>query len=153
MKKITLTLPRMACLRVIVLLLLLPAVACRKNNTVPAQAVSVQLMAAALEGEILNGSISTESDEEGLALWCNGGKILIGIAKLASATFTDPGNIDNAQVVYSNFGVIIRDTKTNKTWYYIQNDAQSQQRFERLSTTAGNTIVSGIEGSIRLHIS
>ena len=138
---------------VLILLFLLPAIGCKKNNTVAGPPVSVQTMATVLEGEVLNGSISTEADEEGLALWCNGGKILIGIAKMTSKTFTDPGNIEQAEVVYSNFGIIIRDAKTNWTWYYIQNDAQSRQHFNQLPDSGLPVIVSGTEGTVRLNIS
>jgi len=136
-----------------IILMLVQAIACSKNNAVPQQPVSMQKMANMLEGEMLNGSISTESDEEGLALWCNGGKILIAIGKLASNTFTDPGNIEHAQVVYSNYGIIVRDITNNKTWFYIQNDAQSQQRFEKLAAGTEHAIVSATTGTMRLNIS
>ncbi len=153
MKTSTLILPRMVYLRAIVLLLLLPAVACRKNDTRQIPTVSVQTMADALNGEILDGAITTETDEEGLALWCNGGKVLIAIAKLASTAFTNPGNIEQAQVVLSDFGVIIRDAKSNTTWYYIQNNAQSLRRFKQLQNTGEHIIVSGIMETVRINIS
>lgn len=154
MKTSTLILFRMVYLRTIVLLMLVLAVACRKNNTAQMRSHSIQAMADALHGELLKGGITTETDDEGLALWCNGGKVLIAIAKLTSATFTNPGNIDHAQVVRSDFGIIIRDAKSNTTWYYIQNDAQSRRRFEQLQNTGGGQIiVSGMTESIRINIS
>lgn len=153
MKKKSLTGSRMAYLKTIVLLLLLPAFACRKNETAATAPVPVQLMATTLEGEVFKGRIAVEGDDEGLALWCNGGKVLIAMGKLAASPFINPGNIEQAEVLYSNFGVIIRDVQNQKTWYYIQNDTQSRQRFESLQHNTGTTLVSEIEGTFRLNIS
>jgi hypothetical protein len=145
--------PGMLCMCVLMTLFLLPAVSCRKNNSLAVSPVGLQNIASQLEGEILNGSLSTESDEEGLALWCNGGKILIAVAKIPTQQFADPGNIKQVQIVYSNFGLIIRDTDTNKIWYYIQNDAESQKRFESLLFTGENPIISHITESIKINLS
>ena len=152
MKKIKMTGPRMLYLGAI-LCMLVQAIACSKKNELPQQPVAMQKIATLLEGEVLNGSITTESDEEGLALWCNGGKILIAIGKLASTTFTDPGHLEHAEVVYSAYGIVVRDVTSNKTWFYIQNDAQSQQRFEKLVNGIELAIVCGTNGTMRLNIS
>jgi len=146
-------LPGMAWSPIVMVLLFLTALSCRKNDSSPASPVKMQNIASKLQGEIINGSILTESDEDGIALWCNGGKILIGIGKISSRAFSNPGNIAHAQVVYSNFGVIIRDTDTNKSWYYIQNDEESQQRFGALPAAGENPVISGIAGTIRLNLS
>jgi hypothetical protein len=143
--------PGMVCLALMLAVIFLPFISCKKNNAAPA--VSLQTMADKLQGEIFNGSISTESDEEGLALWCNNGMTLIGVAKIVKQHFTDPGNIKHAQVVYSNYGIIIRDTDTNLLWYYIQNDEESQKRFESLQSPGENPVISGIAGTIKLHLS
>ncbi len=141
------------CMGLIMALLFLPAVSCRKNSSLPASPIGLQNIANKLEGEILKGSVSTESGEDGLALWCNGGKTLIGIAKIPSQGFTDPGNIQHAQIVYSSFGIIIRDTDTNKLWYYIQNDEKSQKQFESLQYAGEKPVVSGITGTIKVNLS
>jgi len=145
--------PGMVCLGFVVGLFFLLAVSCRKNSAGPASTVTLQTIADKLEGEILNGSVSTESDEEGTALWCNEGKTLIVLAKIPSQGFTDPGKIEHAQVVYSSFGIIIRNTATNQLWYYIQNDEKSQKRFESLQSAGESPVVSGILETIRLNLS
>jgi hypothetical protein len=145
--------PEMICMTLIMALLVLPAVSCSKNGSLPASPIELQNTANKLEGEMLIGSLSTESDEDGLALWCNGGKTLIGLAKIPSQGITDPGNIEHAQVVYSNFGIIICDTDTNKLWYYIQNDEKSQKRFQSLHSAGEKPIVSSIGGTIKLNLS
>jgi len=145
--------PGMVCLALMLAVMLLPFISCKKNDAAPPPAVSLQTMADKLQGEIFNGSISTESDEEGLALWCNNGMTLIGVAKIVTQHFTDPGNIKHAQVVYSNYGIIIRDTDTNRLWYYIQNDEESQKRFESLPSSGENPVISGITETIKLNLS
>jgi len=147
------SIPGMVCLGLIMVLLILPVLSCRKNSLLPASTTGLQTIANKLEGEILNGRVSTEGDEEGLAVWCNGGKTLIGIAKIPSQGFTDPGNIEHAQVVYSNFGIVIRDTDTNQLWYYIQNDEKSQKRFESIQQAGVQPVVSGTMGTIKLNLS
>ena len=147
------SIPGMVCMGLLMALLVLPAVSCRKNSSLPASAIGLQTIANKLEGEILNGRLSTEGDEEGLAVWCNSGKTLIGIAKIPAQGLTDPGNIEHAQVVYSSFGIIIRDTDTNKLWYYIQNDEKSQKRFESIQQAGVQPVVSGIAGTIKLNLS
>ncbi len=143
----------MLCPLLLTAFLFLPAISCRKNNATPASAASLQEAADKLDGEIINGSISTESDDEGIALWCNNGKTLIGMAGIPSRAFINPGKIEHAQVVYSNFGIIIRDMDTNRIWYYIQNDPQSQQRFQSLPATGETPVISGTTGTIKLHLS
>ncbi|HTE10993.1 MAG TPA: hypothetical protein VK645_08485, partial [Chitinophagaceae bacterium] len=61
--------------------------------------------------------------------------------------------IKHAQVVYSNYGIIIRDTDTNRLWYYIQNDEESQKRFESLPSSGENPVISGITETIKLNLS
>jgi hypothetical protein len=153
-KQMTLqSIPGMVCIGFIMALLVLPGVSCRKSSSLPASSPGLQNIANKLEGEILNGSVSTESGEDGIALWCNGGKTLIGIGKIPSQAFTDPGNIEHAQVIYSSSGIIIRDTDTNKLWYYIQNDEKSQTRFQSLQAAGEKPVVSGTTGTIKLNLS
>ncbi|MEO7309008.1 MAG: hypothetical protein ABIX01_01310 [Chitinophagaceae bacterium] len=145
-------LPAMACRGLLMMLFLLAMLSCKKNNQ-PPDSTGLQNIVAKLDGEILYGSLSTQTDENGLLLWCNGGKILIGMAKIPLQAFTNPGKIEHAEVLYSNFGIIIRNTETNKRWYYIQNDEKSRQQFDALLHTGEKPVVSGITGTIRLNIS
>ena len=145
--------PGMVCLVLMLTVIFLPFVSCKKNNAPPLPATSLQSMADLLQGEILTGRVSTESDEDGIALWFNEGKTLIGVAKIITQPCTDPGTIKHAQVVHSNYGIIIRDTDSNKLWYYIQNDEKSQKQFNALGQAGENPVISGIAGTIKLHLS
>ena len=145
--------PAMVCLAMMLAVIFMPSISCKKNNAPPVPSISLQSMADHLQGEILTGSVSTESDEEGLALWCNDGKTLIGVAKIVTQPFTEPGNIKHAQVVYSNYGIIIHDLDSKKLWYYIQNDDKSQKQFNTLDHAGEKPVISGITGTIKLHLS
>ncbi|MEP6726664.1 MAG: hypothetical protein ABJC98_12670 [Bacteroidota bacterium] len=145
--------PGMVCLALMLAVIFPPFISCKKNNTAPAPPLSLQTMADKLQGEILNGSLSTESDEDGIALWCNDGKTLIGMEKILTLKFTDPGNIRHARVVYSNYGIIIRDMDSNKLWYYIQNDDKSKKQFEELHHPGESPVISRIAGTIKLNLS
>lgn len=145
--------PGMVCLALMLAAIFLPFISCKKQNATLVAPFNLQAMADKLQGELLNGSITTESDEDGLALWCNDGKILIGLEKIPAQQFTEPGNIRHAEVVYSNYGIIIRDLDNNKLWYYIQNDDNSQKQFRALQNTGDAPVISGIGGTIKLHLS
>jgi hypothetical protein len=141
------------CPLLIMAFLFLPGISCKKNSAVTASTASLEKAVKQLDGELINGSISTESDDEGIALWCNNRKTLIGMAGLYSQALSNPGKIEHAQVVYSNFGVIILDIDTNRLWYYIQNDPQSEQKFQSLPVTGKPPVISGTAGTIKLHLS
>ena len=152
-KKTPTGVPGLVCLALMLAVIFLPFTSCKKQNVTLVAPFNLQAMADKLEGEILNGAITAESDEDGLALWCNDGKTLIGLEKIPALHFTEPGNIMHAQVVYSNYGIIIRDLDNNKLWYYIQNDDNSQKQFKALQDAGEKPVISGIGGTIKLHLS
>jgi hypothetical protein len=78
------SIPGMVGIGLIMALPVLTAISCRKNSSLPASPIGFQHIAIRLEGEIFKGSVSTESDDEGLVLWCNGGKTFIVLAKILS---------------------------------------------------------------------
>ncbi|HMC84610.1 MAG TPA: hypothetical protein VKI61_03760 [Chitinophagaceae bacterium] len=146
--------PRAICIG-LTILLLLPVVSCRKNNSLQSQASSHNLLytAGKLNGVLFSGKLFTQNDEEGMALLCNDGKILIALQKIQSDEITNPGNIEHAEIVYSEFGIIIRDADTNKQWYYIQNDENSKKQFESLEQAVERPVTSAIAGTIKINIS
>jgi hypothetical protein len=145
--------PGMVCRGIILLLLFLPAISCRKNSSLPPSPGNLPSIANKLDGMILTGSLLTESDGEGMALLCKNGKILISLEKIPFHDIANPGNIEHAEIMYSDFGVIIRDADTNQRWYYIQNDEKSQKRFEALPSASENHVNSGIAGTIKINLS
>jgi hypothetical protein len=147
------SIPLMICKTFIVLCLLLPAISCKKDASAPTSVSNMQSIANSLKGEVLIGSLSTESDNDGMGLWYNGTNILIGMGRITPQGMADPGVIKHAEIVYSDFGIVLRDTDTDKYWYYIQNDAESKSKFEWLHNAGQHPIVSTINGTIKIKFS
>ena len=142
----------MLCMGLFVLLIILSGSACRKNTAAVTVPYDLKQTANSLRGEILTGTLTTEGDDDGLALWVNGEKVLIGMGK-TSEGIADPGSIQHVEIVYSNFGVIVRNTTTNQLWYYIQNEAESKSKFASLRDTELSPITSVITETIKWNLS
>jgi hypothetical protein len=140
------------CKGLFVLLIILAGSACRKNTSPVTVPYDLKQTANSLKGEILTGTLTTEGDDDGLALWVNGEKVLIGMGK-TSQGIADPGTIQHVEIVYSNFGVIVRDINTNKLWYYIQNDPESKSKFASLRDTGLSPVTSVITETIKWNLS
>lgn len=140
------------CKGLFVLLIILAGSACRKNTSPVTVPYDLKQTANSLKGEILTGTLTTEGDDDGLALWVNGEKVLIGMGK-TSQDIADPGTIQHVEIVYSNFGVVVRDINTNKLWYYIQNDAESKSKFASLRDTGLSPVTSVITETIKWNLS
>ena len=134
-------------------MLLTLCVSCRKGGIAPAPAEDINYMTRSLEGILLTGPLTTEKDSDGLAVFCNNGKTLIALGGVASQHLANPGNIEHAALIYSSFGIIVRNCDTGQVWYYIQNDETSRQRFEAMQGAAEKPLVSVITETIKINIS
>jgi len=134
-------------------LISLPIVSCRKNNSPVRASDNLQGIANRLGGIIIKGSIATESGNDAVVILCNEGNIAIGMGKIPLHDVVNPPNIEHAEIIYSDFGIIISDTDSRQKWYYIQNDDKSQKTFEGLHLAKENAFVSGITGSIKIKLS
>jgi hypothetical protein len=152
-KQITLqNIVAMICAGLLMALLFLSFVSCRKTGSL-SSTEDITNIANRLNGMIVTGSISTISGEDGLGLLSDNGKTFFALERIPLHGITDPGSIKHAQLVYSAFGIIIRDMDTLKSWYYIQNDAESKKQFAALPVSTGNILISGIAGTIKINIS
>jgi hypothetical protein len=134
-------------------MLLTLSFSCRKSGIAAASAEDMNYMTRSLEGLLLTGPLTTVTDSDGLALFCNNGKTLIALGGIAAQHLADPGNIKHATLVYSNFGIVVRNCDTGQVWYYIQNDETSRQRFEPFRKAAEKPLVSAITGTFKINIS
>jgi hypothetical protein len=134
-------------------MLLIFSASCRKNNAARTSPETLNYLSSNLEGMLLTGNLTTEKDSDGLAIFCNNGKTLIAVGSLAPAAPADPGNMEHAAVIYSRFGVIVRNLDTGQVWYYIQNDEQSRQRFQTLQGAVANPLISPVTETIKINIS
>lgn len=142
----------LACKGMLFLLLFMPATSCRKNSTANNLPADLKQVAVKLDGTLVTGSLMSESDNEGLAVLYNNSKELLLIEKIKSSHLATPGEIKHAEIVCSSYGIIIRDTDNNKTWFYIQNDEKSKRKFSSLPVDE-NAFVSPILGSMLIHVS
>jgi hypothetical protein len=144
----------------LMLLPILPAASCRKNDAQASKPyLNMQQIASKLDGTLLCGPLTSESDEEGLAIiYDNGkneGKGLIAMEKIPSSLLAVPGRIEHAEIVCSSFGIIVRDIDQNKLWIYMQNDEKSRQKFQSLQLPQESPTVSSFGDSFwinSLHI-
>ena len=134
-------------------MLLTLSLSCRKNSVTQASAEDINYMTRSLGGMLLTGRLTTEQDSDGLAIFCNDGKTLIALGGIASQQLANPGNMEHAAVIYSSFGIIVRNGDTGQVWYYIQNDKNSRQRFEALRGAVEKPLVSAITETIKINIS
>jgi hypothetical protein len=139
----------------IMLLLLLAASACQKREFAVADSPdNLTYISTMLEGEIISCNIANEQDTDGLAIICGEGKEIIVLEKIPSKIIEASGSIQNAELIYSKFGVLVRDTDTKKTWLYPNNDAKSRQRFESVRPyLPENFSLSEIAGTMRIKLS
>ena len=86
--------------------------------------------AGVLDGELMTGNIISKSDKNELAVNYNGNNKIILIDKLTNTECGDIGDIKSAEVMISNYGIIIKDLSVNKTFLFINNDEKSIDKFK-----------------------
>jgi hypothetical protein len=140
--------------------ILLATASCSKNETAPGAAQDdFEIMAGLLHGEVISSDLEIAEDEEGIALICKD-KDLIVLEKIPSVAITTIGNRPDTRIIYSEYGVVIRDENSKETFLYVQNSPECRKKFESiqsyLNTTVSSSIIAGtvrwqeIAGTIRI---
>ncbi len=108
---------------------------CKKNSDENV-AVKNDMVTAAkmIDGAVLAGTITSESDESEVALNYNNGNRFILITKIADAESINIDNMQSAEVITSKYGVIIKDVSTNKVFLLANNDLESIKKFEAVQS-------------------
>lgn len=132
---------------------------CQKNEVsnpateaMATPAGNIKTIAAMVNGETLEGSmVAATGEDKNLTLVFNRGSKFIIVEKMPGMSFENPGEIKNAVVITSKYGIIIKNTSDNKAWLMINNDDESQQKLEAVkqqlhcslvtTTIFGTTIV------------
>ena len=133
---------------------------CQKNadgttaatTATAAPADNMSTIATMVNGETLEGSmLAATGEDKNLTLVFNQGSKFIIIEKIPGMPFENPDEIKQAVVITSKYGIIVKNTKDNKAWLMINNDDESQQKFEAVkqqlhcslvtTTIFGTTIV------------
>jgi hypothetical protein len=107
-----------------------------KKSSVEKVSVKNDMVTAAkmIDGAVLSGTITSESDENEVALNYNNGNKLILITKIADAESININNMQSAEVITSKYGVIIKDVSTNKVFLLANNDLESIKKFEAVQS-------------------
>lgn len=90
-------------------------------------------------GKVLLGNIAIANDDNGIVLNYNNGIKLIFVEKIQGADPVDMRGIHSAEIITSEYGVIIKDTESEKVFFLINNDHESVNTFQTIkSLFAGN---------------
>lgn len=132
---------------------------CQKNEVsnpateaTAALADNIKTIAAMVNGEALEGSmLAATGEDKNLTLVFSQGSKFIIVEKIPGMPFENPDEIKNAVVITSKYGIIVKNISDNKAWLMINNDDESQQKFEAVkqqlhcslvtTTIFGTTIV------------
>jgi hypothetical protein len=107
------------------------------NDEIPQSAKLVQ-------GKVLRGKITAESNESEIVISYNDGSSYIIIEKLAGYKYPQIDNIASAELVLSDHGLILKNTNENTVYVLTNNDPESIEAF----TAAGSVFKGDVQRSL-----
>ncbi len=107
-----------------------------KKSSLETVSVKNDMVEAAkvLGGTVLSGNVTTESNENEIAVNYNNGNKLILIEKIRGSEPITINSILSAQVIISTYGVILKDLSNNKIFFLTNNDSESMKMFEEVKS-------------------
>ncbi|MBN8789289.1 MAG: hypothetical protein J0I84_19580 [Terrimonas sp.] len=88
--------------------------------------------------KVLCGNVAIESDDHGITLNYNNGSKLILIEKIRGAKTVDICKIHSAEIITSEYGVIIKNLDNKNVFFLINNDSESLQMFQSIRSLFAN---------------
>ena len=127
---------------------------CKKSdNPVPHPPASdFVTVAEELHGDVYSGAIEVYQEDDGIVFSCNDGKVLIGLQKLNNDILPVSGNVEHAEIIVSNAGIVFRNAVSKEVWTYVNNDPESLREFEKVATHFKNPSQSIIHSHIRINV-
>lgn len=115
-----------------------------KKDSVETISVKNDMVEAAkvLDGTVLSGNVTTESNENEIALNYNDGNKFILIEKIQGTEPISINSIKSAEVITSKYGVILKDLSNNKIFLLTNNDSESRKMFEEVKSLFGKNLQS-----------
>jgi hypothetical protein len=112
---------------------------CKKSTheVVPVKNDMVEA-ARVLDSKVISGNITTQSNEEEIALNYNSGDQLILIEKIKGMGFVNISSIKSAEIITSKYGIILKDAGSNSIFLLANNDPESIKMFERIKPFFSN---------------
>jgi hypothetical protein len=99
---------------------------CKKDaSQVTSQKNNMDEAAAILGGKKLSGNLTGIQEESEMALAINNGAPYILLEKIPGADFAAIPAIASAEIITSDYGVVINDTVHDKTLFFANNDPES----------------------------
>jgi hypothetical protein len=125
---------------------------CKKNNAdMPRQITDLNAVAKTLDGEVYRGTIETYQEDDGIVFGFNNWKTIFVLEKLNPDLLPICGNLENAEIIYSNACIVVQNAATKEAWTYVNNNRSSQQKFEEIkSFFANNPSQSLVSGNTRI---
>ena len=116
---------------------------CKKGSVEPVSVKNDMVEAAkVLDGTVLSGNVTTESNENEIALNYNNGNKFILIEKIQGTERISINSIQSAEVITSKYGVILKDLSNNKIFLLTNNDSESLKMFEQVKSLFGKNLQS-----------
>ncbi len=116
---------------------------CKKGSVETASVKNDMVEAAkVLDGTVLSGHVTTESNENEIALNYNNGNKFILIEKIQGTEPISINSIQSAEVITSKYGVILKDLSNNKIFLLTNNDSESIKMFEEVKSLFGKNLQS-----------
>ena len=137
--------PGMTAMLIIVILIF----SCKKSSVDPTVKNDMSEAARAMDGKMFSGTITTQGDEEGIVLNYNNDNKIICIENIKGTEPIHIADIRSAEIITSDYGVILKDVNNNKVFILTTNDPKSAERAERVkSIFSGNFEAKEIFGVI-----
>ncbi|PVD52781.1 hypothetical protein DC498_07580 [Terrimonas sp.] len=112
---------------------------CKKEAAKNAVIQNDMIEAAQKTGsKILSGNVAIESDDSGIVLNYNNGSKLIFIEKIRGTKTVDINRIHSAEIITSDYGVIIKNLDDKNVFFLINNDSESLKMFQSISSFFAN---------------
>lgn len=115
-----------------------------KKGSVETVSVKSDMVEAAkvLDGTVLSGNVTVESNESEIALNYNNGNKVILIEKIQGTEPISINSIQSAEVITSKYGVILKDLSNNKIFLLTNNDSESLKMFKEVKSLFGKDLQS-----------
>jgi hypothetical protein len=101
-----------------------------------------------LQGEKRSGSLIGAEDGDRLALSCNEGRQYILVDKIPGTQNIGVFSSTSAELITSEYGIVIKDLSNNKLVLLANNDAESIRRMEQARSIMNGEGVSLVFGTI-----
>ena len=109
---------------------------CKKNSiTTTSPKNNMGEIAKSLDGDLLIGNISVESDNNEVALNINNGSMFILASEIPNSKMVNIPGMQSAEVITSKYGVILKDQSNDRLFFLVNNDPESIKKFENVQSS------------------